>query len=611
MTAKVRVRAAVLATFIVVLGTAGVATKQFGTTATASPSAVLTVFLGSVQVAPASSGAPVWGAGHTGDTLAQGGSVRTGPDSKAALTLPDGSVTRLDGSTELQLTTLVKAGSGGHTTALYQASGATWNSVRQLVSGGRYSVRAPNNSTAEVRGTDFSFVVDSTDAKIDVWAGAVVVTGSNNAEVTVPTGQTTVVHQNAAPEQPRAIPVEDKRSTFTVFNQTVAAVGHTPTKVKGDSAAPGAVSAVTPAATTKGDSDLTFSLGWPGSTFELTVIGPDGSVTSRSSSQPPVTLVIPHAKAGNWSYQVRDIESDPSESYWVAVSSTKAEPTTPVKESSNGSSESSGSAVPSKPITRATPTAKPTPAPTASNNSNSDSQDAQNSQSKDAGQGNNKSTPTPAPAGGNSDQGSSGGGQSNSDNEGDKTPTPKPTGGGDQGDQGDKPGPAPVPTPKPNGGGDQGDQGDRPGPTPVPAPKPSGGGDQGDQGDKPGPAPKPGPVPAPKPSGGGDQGDQGDKPPPVPVVKTPVATPVPKRTDDGGDNQPAPPPVKPPATRPPPGLPSHIPQRPTNGGGDGNGSSNGQGNSAVPKRSDARLTDPVRLPSAQPGRDEASSPQGD
>lgn len=560
MTAKVRVRAAVLATFVVVLGTAGFATNRLGNTASAGASAAaLTVFLGDVQVHRP--GGLEWAKGNTGDSLAEGTRVRTGSDAKAALTLPDGSVTRLDGGTELLISGLSRAAGGGTRTQFTQLSGTTWNSVRQLVAGGSYRVSGPNNSTAEVRGTDFSFVISGSDAMVEVWAGAVQVAAGQQPPVLVPAGGETVIHPNSAPTLPHPIPIEQRRDSFTVFNQTVEATGHVPSKVNGDSAAPGTVSRVVAGGTASGDDtdgELSFTLGWPGSTFELTLIGPDGAVyASQASSQPPVTLTVPHPARGVWSYQVRDIESDPSEAYWVVVTSSKSPvagtTSTEAPREPTDKSKSPAPATRSKPAVAATPTPSPSASTDGSKSTSDDSaakpgadDSASKSKSDDAGSKPKADDPAPKPA---PDDSGTKPVNSKPDDAGSKAPDPKPVPPGtDPGDPGSvsippgidkKPGDLPP--------GIDSKPGDLPpGIDKKPADLPPGI-DKKPADAPPGdPAPPPvDPTPAPVPA-----------PVPVPVASPP---PVPEKKPDA----PHPPPGPPSETPHSPHLPVGIPQGPT------------------------------------------------
>jgi len=71
-----------------------------------------------------------------------------------------------------------------------------------------------------------------------------------------------------------------------------------------------------------GTTDVVYSLDWPGSTFELAVIDPDGNEYLRQSSVThPFSVIVPKVRAGQWQYKVHDLESTASET-WVVIVST-------------------------------------------------------------------------------------------------------------------------------------------------------------------------------------------------------------------------------------------------------------------------------------------------
>ena len=143
----------------------------------ASPSSArLTVFTGTVQVTHSGSSAAV--AAHSGDQLKGGDQVVAGSSTKAALTFPDGSVTRLDSGTEVLVKAVDKNADGTTTVSLSQSVGKTWSSVKKLVGLAKFNVSGPNNATAEVRGTEFAVIIvvqpdGSKVVHLDVYSGAV------------------------------------------------------------------------------------------------------------------------------------------------------------------------------------------------------------------------------------------------------------------------------------------------------------------------------------------------------------------------------------------------------------------------------------------------------
>jgi hypothetical protein len=289
----------------------------------AARAALLSVFLGSASIQRGGASAPA--AGHTGDELVDGDSVATSEDGKAALTYPDGSITRLDSNTRV-LVHVTQAGNATRTN-LVQSAGLTWNTVKRLAGGSTFDVTGPNSATAEVRGTRFGYYVEHDTANnpvvwIDVYDGVVGVTGSKGQQVLATAGQRVTVRPAAAPTTPAPIPDGDLRLSFTVFNQTIEAVTGKPfafqsgTLGTGDASVPLAVQA-------DGKSDLQFVLGWPnlpGSRFALTVIAPDGHIFSTvRAASPPLLVVARKAAAGTWTVTVDDVQSALTDNWWVIV----------------------------------------------------------------------------------------------------------------------------------------------------------------------------------------------------------------------------------------------------------------------------------------------------
>ena len=134
---------------LLVLVAAAVLTGYFLThpkAAAASGTASLTVFTGETRVEKA--GTTGFTLAKTGQQLSSGDQVRTEADTKAAITFPDGSVTRLDSNTQLTVKVLARATNGGVTVDLEQTAGKTWNNVKQLAGGGSFKVHGPNSTTA-------------------------------------------------------------------------------------------------------------------------------------------------------------------------------------------------------------------------------------------------------------------------------------------------------------------------------------------------------------------------------------------------------------------------------------------------------------------------------
>ena len=295
--------------------------------AAASAPATLTIYKGTATVLQASTKVAV--KARSGDALGAGDTVSTGAGSRAAISYFDGSTTRLDSLTTVKITRLARTSGHGYQIAAFDSAGQTWNRVVHLAAGSSFSVRGPNNSVAEVRGTEFTFaVVKSASGKpivhLDTWSGVVNVTAEGHT-VAVEKGSQTVIESGRPPSAAAPIPPGDKKDSFTVFNNaadSTAAVTNNSqaVSVNVNTLNAGQTTDRQDGPTADGNSDLTFALAWPGSTMELVVLDPDGAVyASLAGSSPPLTIEVAHARAGRWSYRVHDIKSDKDEAWSVAV----------------------------------------------------------------------------------------------------------------------------------------------------------------------------------------------------------------------------------------------------------------------------------------------------
>ena len=322
--ARFRRRSAVVSAILVLaaLATALAARQE---QASALSTAALTIFEGSVSLQiPGRSPVP----GHSGDSLLGGEVIRTGHDTKAALSYLDGSVTRLDSDTSLTLRSLSRD-RGGLAVDLYQDSGQTWHRVAQLSGAASYRVSLPNNTTAEVRGTEFDArVTRSPDGqvsvRVDCWQGALDVS-SKSTKVFLAGGQSVT---STASGLGNAVPISPavRQDPWTVYNKAFDAVVGSVVGIYSGRLSTGESTPVQPGGAGDGQTGLQFTLAWPGSTFELGVYDPDGEeYRTVASSSPPLTIVVAEARPGAWSFRVHDLESSPEEA-WVLIVSRRPAP---------------------------------------------------------------------------------------------------------------------------------------------------------------------------------------------------------------------------------------------------------------------------------------------
>lgn len=299
---------------------AGVMVLQQATPVPAS--ARVTVFEGKAEAAQVAGGA--FHQVRSGDSLVQGDVLRTAGTTKASLTYPNASQVRLDSNTELHLNSVTRSLSGAMAIDAFQPIGKTWSSLSQLAVGSSYTIHAPNSTTAEVRGTEFEVIVEVvggvTVVRINVFAGIVAVT-SNGVTVVLTAGESTTIAPGSPPAPPQPISQQDRFDSFTVFNQTLDKSAGVPVAASGGFFSPPQSTGLLDGPTGDGNSDLQFTLGWPGSRFELAVYAPDGTLNqSLESAAPPVAITAYRAEAGVWRYRVTDVESLPGEAWWVIIS---------------------------------------------------------------------------------------------------------------------------------------------------------------------------------------------------------------------------------------------------------------------------------------------------
>lgn len=280
------------------------------------PTARLVSFLGSLQVRHG--GRADFNGAKTGDRVANGDEVRTGPLSRAAIDYPSGSVTRLDAQTVVTVSALARSGPSWSEN-LTQVSGKSWSHVAHLAGGARFTVSAPNGTTLGVRGTQLSVYVENGSVRVDDWSGTVSA-AAGGVTVELPPGKSTTVAAGVPPTPAQDIPAADRTDPFTLFNLAADAASGTVVLFKEGVLGGGSVG---PALGANGDgkSDLLFTLTWPaGATFQLSVLRPDGAVVKESESQSGIdAIAVAKAAPGDWKYYIVHVEAAPAVPWSLVV----------------------------------------------------------------------------------------------------------------------------------------------------------------------------------------------------------------------------------------------------------------------------------------------------
>ncbi|HYM66572.1 MAG TPA: FecR family protein, partial [Patescibacteria group bacterium] len=246
--------------------------------AAVNASAVLTVYqpvtsvqAGSGSFAPAATGTLV----HPGD------SVQTDTKGRASLSLPDGSITRLAGDTQIRLDSTHFAKDGSlHDAHFFQQIGRTLSHVQHLASGASFQV-AGQSAVASVRGTLFEVLVNADGSMtVKLFDGTLDFDGRNHISLTA--GQQATADPQGNIGAPTAI-VPDPNDPFLSQNAAAAEAATDTT--------PGTEQDFVGAPLHNGEQQkVTYSyaggplvkavLGYSGGAMGLTILAPDGSQTS-------------------------------------------------------------------------------------------------------------------------------------------------------------------------------------------------------------------------------------------------------------------------------------------------------------------------------------------
>lgn len=263
--------------------------------AAVSASATLTVFQPAVTVAH---GSGQFSASATGAIVEPGDTVKTDPKGRASIQLPDGTITRLAGDTQITLTSAHFAKSGNlHDVSLLQKAGRTFTNVQNLISGASFKV-AGQSTVASVRGTKFEVLINADGTMlVKLFDGVLDLSGKNTVHL-VAHQQSSVDGQGnvgaAGPIQPD--PNDPFLPEIAASDQT--SQGTTP-GTEQDFIGPPIHNGEQQSYTYSfaGGGIVKAALGYKGSLMGLRVKAPDGSVQTIEGP-PPIVVLVPIAPAG-------------------------------------------------------------------------------------------------------------------------------------------------------------------------------------------------------------------------------------------------------------------------------------------------------------------------
>lgn len=163
-----------------------------------------------------------WLRGNDGTSLAVGTSVKTGTDSNALLTFFDGSTTKLEPETIVEIQQADSTDEQPVRVVLKQWLGVTWNNVEKTGNGdSRYVVETPSASVS-VRGTSFAIEVDETGLTEVTATEGLVSVAAEGTEVQLSANQQAQVMVGSAPSLPKMMPAA---KTELIVTTSVPAIG--------------------------------------------------------------------------------------------------------------------------------------------------------------------------------------------------------------------------------------------------------------------------------------------------------------------------------------------------------------------------------------------------
>ena len=252
-------------------------------------SATLTVYQ---PAASTSSNGSYFLTATTGAVVHAGASVKTDAKGRAAITLPDGTLTRLASDTTLKFDSAHFTKSGSlHDVTLSQKIGRTFTNVQHLASGATFDVNGAS-ATASVRGTKFEiYILADGTMTVKVFVGTVRLHNAT-ASVQINAGQQATANPNGTISQPIPI-VPDSTDPFgpALAASDAVAIGTTPGTEQDFIGAPlhnGEQQQYT--YSYAGGSLVKASLGYPGSAMKLTVQAPDNQKYVATGTLPTVEV---------------------------------------------------------------------------------------------------------------------------------------------------------------------------------------------------------------------------------------------------------------------------------------------------------------------------------
>ncbi|HEY8855105.1 MAG TPA: FecR family protein [Candidatus Dormibacteraeota bacterium] len=242
--------------------------------------------------------------GTTGAVIEPGDTIKTDSKGRAALQLPDGTVMRMAGDTQITLTSAHFAKSGNlHDVSIFQKVGRTLTNVQHLIGGATFKV-AGQSAVASVRGTKFEVVMNTDGTMVvKLFTGLLHLEGKNPVDLVAPQQATVDAKGNVGPAGPILPDPNDPFGPQAAASDQTSQ-GTTPGTEQDFIGAPihnGERQSFT--YSFAGNGIVKAALGYNGSLMALRVKAPDGTVYTHQGP-PPVVVLVPTAPAGIYTITV-------------------------------------------------------------------------------------------------------------------------------------------------------------------------------------------------------------------------------------------------------------------------------------------------------------------
>ncbi len=281
---------------IVLLAAGAVVWLNSAAAAATNAVATLTVFLPTTSV---SHNGGDYAEASTGSIVQPGDGVKTDAKGRAAIQLPDGTLTRLAKSTEIKLSSAHFSKDGSlHDASIAQKAGRTYTNVQHLVGGATFKVSG-QSATATVRGTKFEvFIKPDGSMLVKLFEGQMDFAGPNNTvHLIAPQQATADPAGNVGPAGP-IVPESGDPFGAEMAASDQTSQGTTPGTEQDYIGLPihnGEQQQFT--YSFAGEGLLKAALGYPGSVMTLQVKAPDAQVYAKTGAS-PILVVVNNALAG-------------------------------------------------------------------------------------------------------------------------------------------------------------------------------------------------------------------------------------------------------------------------------------------------------------------------